>query len=241
MRFIDYSFRKPAENLAYDELLLNWAESDKGEEVLRIWESPVPFVVLGVGQVLRQEVFEKNCLDDHVFIMRRCSAGGCVLQGPGCLNYSLVLRHSERPEIQTLRGSYVYILERIAEALQARGALAHHKGVSDLAVGGRKFSGSAQKRRRKCILHHGTLLYDVNPDLMERYLREPSDRPQYRGPRTHRGFVRPLPLSPRDIKDAMREAFAIDGQASKPSRRELDAVRSLADEKYGSRDWVWRR
>lgn len=241
MRFIDYSFRKPAENLAYDELLLDWAETGKGQEVLRVWESPVPFVVLGVGQVLRQEVFEKNCLDDHVFIMRRCSAGGCVLQGPGCLNYSLVLSHAQRPEIQTLRGSYVYILERIAEALQARGTLAHHKGVSDLAVAGRKFSGSAQKRRRKCILHHGTLLYDVNPDLMERYLREPSDRPQYRGPRTHRGFVRPLPLSAREIQDALREAFGIDGGVSRPSRWELDAVRGLAEEKYASRDWVWRR
>ena len=117
MRLLDLSFTSLAKNLAFDEVLLEMVEAGKGSEVLRFWESPVPALVLGVAQVLREHVREDNCLDDGVRIMRRCSAGGCVLIGPGCLNYSLVLTHERRPEIRTLRGSYCYILERLSEAL----------------------------------------------------------------------------------------------------------------------------
>lgn len=241
MRLLDISFTKPEENLAFDEILLDGAQAQRSGETLRFWESPMPFVVLGVSQILRQEVYEKNCLDDHIRIARRCSAGGCVFQGPGCLNFSLVLEHDRHPEIQTVRGSYCYVLGRLSKALQRYGVRAHHKGVSDLAVAGKKVSGSAQKRRRRCILHHGTLLYHVNMDLMDRYLREPADRPQYRGERTHRGFLRTLPLDPHKLRLAVCEAFDAQGPPKQPYRWELLGTKTLAEEKYAARDWVWRR
>jgi lipoate---protein ligase len=241
MRLLDESFWSPAENLALDEVLLDDAESGRTGETLRFWESRISFVVLGVSQVLRQEVWEKNCIEDHIRILRRASAGGCVLQGPGCLNFTLVLAHAHRPEIQTIRGSYCYILDRICEALRQRGVLAHHKGISDIAVGGKKVSGNAQKRRRKFILHHGTLLYKVDPEKMERYLREPPERPQYRGVRTHRGFVREIPLTPDQLREAVCEAFGIEGHVTKPHRWELEAAQTLVEEKYSTPQWIRRR
>jgi lipoate-protein ligase A len=241
MRLLDYSFRSPTQNLAFDEVLLNAAEIGKGGDVLRFWESQTNFVVLGVSQALRQETQEKNCLEDHVRILRRASAGGCVLQGPGCLNYTLVLSHENHPEINTIRGSYCFILERICEALHRRGVTARHKGISDLAVGGKKVSGCAQKRRRHSILHHGTLLYDVDYDKLERYLREPTDRPQYRGERTHRGFVKTIPLSSRQLREAVCEAFEMEFKPAKPLNWELDAVKALARERYSRAEWILRR
>ena len=241
MRLLDFSFRSPTQNLALDEVLLNRAESGKGGDVLRFWESAIPFVVLGVSQVLRQEVQEKNCVEDHVRILRRASAGGCVLQGPGCLNYALVLSHENHPEISTIRGSYCYILERLCEALQRRGVAARHKGTSDLAVGGKKVSGSAQKRRRRCILHHGTLLYNVDFEQMERYLREPVERPQYRGTRSHRGFVRTIPLTAHELREAVCEAFELEYRPSKPSNWEMETTKEMAREQYSRVEWIRRR
>ncbi len=241
MRLIDESYWSPAENLALDEVLLDGAESGRTGETLRFWEGRIPFVVLGVSQVLRQEVIEKHCMEDHIRIARRSSAGGCVLQGPGCLNFSLVLAHAERPEIQTIRGSYCFILESICDALRKRGVLAHHKGISDIAVGGKKVSGSAQKRRKRCILHHGTLLYRVDFDAMERYLREPEDRPQYRGVRTHRGFVREIPLTPAELREAVCEAFGVECRPATPHRWELAKTKELVEEKYGTPEWIRRR
>jgi len=241
MRFIDYSFKRPEENLAFDEILLDAAEHGHGGQVLRVWESSHPFVVLGVSQALRQEVYEQNCRADRVAIFRRCSAGGCVLQGPGCLNFSLVLAHDGRPEIRTIRGSYCYILEAVCDALAKYGINARHKGVSDIALRGKKFSGNAQRRRRRHILHHGTILYNVDCNKIARYLREPTDRPQYRGTRDHHGFLTTLPLEPQDIKMALCDAFGADAAPAKPSRNELRAAVELAKEKYRAYDWIRRR
>ena len=240
IRLVDVTFHTPEENLAYDEVLLDQAEQD-GREALRFWESESHFVVLGVSQVLREHAHERACDEDRVPILRRCSAGGCVLQGPGCLNYTLVLTHERHPDVATIRGSYCYILGHVCEALRARGVLAKHKGTSDIAAGGRKISGNAQKRRRKAILHHGTLLYGMDPDLMEKYLKEPSDRPQYRGARTHRGFVKCLTLSSDDLREALKSAFKAASSPSKPTRRETKAVRELVAEKYGTLGWTRRR
>ena len=241
MRFLDYSFRRPEENLAYDEILLELAENGRGGETLRVWESPAPFVVLGVSQVLRQEVYEKNCLDDRVAIMRRCSAGGCVMQGPGCLNYTLVLSHEAHPDIKTIRGSYCYILGALTAALANRGISAKHKGVSDMAVRGLKFSGNAQKRRRRFILHHGTVLYTLDTEKIARYIREPIDRPQYRGTRDHHGFLTNVPMDPADLKLVFCDAFNADPRPVRPGRGEIEAVKNLAKEKYRAHDWIRRR
>ncbi|MCC6696373.1 MAG: lipoate--protein ligase family protein [Candidatus Hydrogenedentes bacterium] len=240
MRLLDVTLRTPEENLACDEVLLDRVE--QGDvEVLRFWESPIPFVVLGVSQVLREHVAERVCEADGIPVLRRCSAGGCVLQGPGCLNYTLVLTHERHPEVATIRGSYCHILGRVCEVLRKRGLSASHKGTSDIAIGGRKVSGNAQKRRRRAILHHGTLLYDMDPELMERYLREPIDRPQYRGERTHRGFVRCLPLSADELRAGIAEAFGATAERHMLSRAEKATLKALARDKYATAEWTHRR
>lgn len=243
MRSIDISFNTPEENLALDEVLLDAAERGRARETLRFWESPQPFVVLGVAQELRMHAREKECLRDNVPILRRCTAGGCVLQGPGCLNYALVLLHDAHPETRTIRGSYCYILGRIAEAFRQAGVSAQHVGVSDLAHRGKKFSGNAQKRRKHCFLHHGTLLYGMNAEMIERYLREPDDkeRPKYRGRRTHRGFVCNLPMTAEQLRTVVRYAFGVDEPARRPQQWELHAAQELAREKYALAEWTRRR
>ena len=241
MRFLDLSFDRPDQNLAFDEVLLDHAETGKSPECLRIWESPHRFVVLGVAQQVRQEIFEDHCREDRVPILRRCSAGGCVLQGPGCLNYVLVLSQAERPEIRNLHDSYRYILGRLCQSLHRSTIPVAHSGISDLALNDQKVSGSAQKRRARFILHHGTLLYDVDPALMTRYLREPADRPSYRGGRTHDTFVGTIPLSRDALGAAICAAFDVTGNPETPTSFEVEAADMLAREKYTADTWTWRR
>ncbi len=241
MRVFDISFKSPARNLALDEMLLDEVETGKSAETLRFWESKSRFAVLGVSQVLRQHVFVDACRQDDVGIFRRASAGGCVLQGPGTLNYSLVLLHEKHPDARTVRGAYCYIFEKIIAALDARGVAVKHKGISDLAINGKKVSGNAQKRRRNAFLHHGTLMYDFDGELMERYLKEPSDRPGYRGERTHKGFVDNIPLSKQELKNAIRKAFNGEPPKDRLPERLLRATRELETTKYKASNWINRR
>src|SRR5262249_20908823 len=99
MQYKDVSLASPQENLDLDESLLLMAEKQEGGEVLRFWESPVAFVVLGLSGKADVDVNEVNASKDHVPVLRRSSGGGTVVQGPGCLNYSLVLSKQKHPEL----------------------------------------------------------------------------------------------------------------------------------------------
>src|SRR5262249_19628800 len=158
-------------NLALDETLLLDAEQGQGGEVLRLWEWPTPAVVLGAGCRLVEDVDEARCRADGVPILRRSSGGGTVLLGRGCLLYSLVLAYARAPALHEIRPSYAYILDRIGQALAGLLPRIEQPGTSDLASDGRKFSGNAQQRKRTHLLHHGTLLYDFDLELIGRYLR----------------------------------------------------------------------
>jgi len=240
LRVLDFTFGEPALNLALDEVLLERAEHE-GIDTLRFWESPVDFVVLGSGQVLRQEVFEEACAADGVAITRRCTAGGCVLQGPGSLNFSLALRYSRAPELRSLHQSYCVILNGLAETFARRGHSVHHRGICDLALGEHKVSGNAQRRKRNALLHHGTLLYRVNAPGMSRFLQEPADRPDYRSQRTHDAFVHALPHDAAALRHIVCETFNAGSMGEGPTPAERQAAETLAGEKYRTRAWTYRR
>lgn len=241
MRLIDYSAPTPAENLALEEVLLERVETGAAPDTLRIWESTVPFVVLGTGQVLAAEVREEACAADNIPILRRCSAGGCVLQGPGCLNFSLALSYAAFPQAASLHESYCWVLTELARAFRLQGSHLIHEGTCDLAIDGLKVSGNAQRRKRRAMLHHGTLLYRPDVTAISLYLREPADRPGYRGHREHDAFVGHIPMAREKVWAAVVEAFEPSSEPVPATQEELEAMRRLAVEKYQTRAWTYRR
>lgn len=241
MRLLDLSFDTPEENLAMDEAVLEAVEAGRAPATLRFWECPGRFVVIGSAQTLAKEVREECCAADGVPVLRRCTAGGCVLQGPGSLNYALMLPYAEFPETRDLHQSYCFILHKMSEALATVGVTARHEGVCDLAVSGMKVSGNAQRRKRNAFLHHGTLLYRADYEGMARYLREPQDRPEYRGERSHRDFVGELPPGPDVLRPAVARVFAAASIPTSASEGELSTMRQLVEEKYRLESWTKRR
>src|SRR6267142_5912845 len=189
MVIIDISANDAAANLALDEFLL-----DQNQEVLRFWECARPVVVAGRSGVIEEQVRLEACAADGVDVQRRCSGGGAVVLGPGCLNYSLVCSLERRPRWRDVRRSVREILSRMSGALGAEIG-----DPSDLVCAGRKVSGNSQRRTANAVLHHGTLLYDFNAELAGRYLLEPKRQPEYRQGRTHELFLGNLPFSALEI------------------------------------------
>src|SRR5579884_163145 len=119
MKYIDLTFPDPGANLACDEALLDWCETGAlDNEVLRFWEAREPFVVLGYANRAAKEANLDACKAARVPVLRRCSGGGTVLQGAGCLNYSLLLRIPENGPLRGISGTNVFIMERHQAALQ---------------------------------------------------------------------------------------------------------------------------
>src|SRR3954470_14696520 len=117
MFLFEHKFDFAAENLACDEALLEIGEHSDSPGFLRFWESPSYFVVLGFSRRLAREVYKENCADLQIPIARRISGGGTVLQGPGCLNYSLVLPITIAAELETITGANRLIMERIRDTI----------------------------------------------------------------------------------------------------------------------------
>jgi lipoate-protein ligase A len=237
MRYLELTLPTPEENLALDEALLLDAEATGGE-VLRIWEWSRPAVVLGSGCKLAEEVNQDACRADGVPILRRSSGGGTVLLGPGCLLFSLVLDTERAKELADIRRSYVYILERIARALAPEVVGAEVRGISDLAIDGRKFSGNAQQRKQRHILHHGSLLYAFDAANVARYLPPPPREPEYRAGRAHAEFLMNLALSRAMLAERLRVEWRAEAGAGAWPQHD---VQRLVSEKYSKAEWVARR
>ena len=235
MNYLDLTLPSPAENLACDEALLEQAEINGVSGVLRFWESPVPFVVLGYANKVREEVHVEACRARGVPILRRCSGGGTVLQGPGCLNYSVILRIADAPELHSITGANRFVMERNRAVLASlTGQAVTIEGHTDLAMAGLKFSGNAQRRKRDWLLFHGTFLLNFDLDLIEKLLLQPPRQPEYRHSRSHLKFLTQLNLPTDEVKSALREAWAANtSHAEVPGER----IAQLVAEKYSRDDW----
>lgn len=244
MKLLDLTLPTPAENLALDEALLDWCESGNGTETLRFWESPEYFVVVGYANKVDQEVNRHACEADGIPILRRCSGGGTVLQGPGCLNYNLVLRIEGNPDVQTITQTNHYVMERqrdaISQALQRwnptapdnQSSAVQVRGHTDLTIGTLKFSGNAQRRKRHFLVFHGTFLLNFDLPLVSKYLRMPSAEPDYRQNRPHQEFITNLNLPASQLKRALCQAW----NATQPLETIPDYTNLLA-ERYTRPEW----
>lgn len=215
----------PAEWLAWEEALLEDVDTtptpEPTPELLWFWESQNPFVVVGYGQKAEIEADVTVCESEGIPILRRCSGGGTVVQGPGCLNYGILLGIASEGPTSTITGTNQWVMERQREAFA--GLLAEPvvvRGHTDLAIrrGDRelKFSGNAQRRKRRALLFHGTLLRDADLGALSRWLRMPSWAPEYRQGRPHQDFVTNTGLGRPAIEAAVAGAWGARASGRRP-------------------------
>jgi len=233
MYLLDLTLPSPAANLACDEALLDACEEDAGLEVLRFWEPKEYFVVLGFSNSASKEVNLEACEKSGLGVFRRCSGGGAVLQGPGCLNYSLILSMTVRSQLETIPAANQYIMGIHREVLSsALGRPVELRGHTDFAIGGRKFSGNAQRRKRRALIFHGAFLLAFDIALMEKFLTMPSREPDYRRGRPHADFLMNLNVPAPAIKKALCDAWSAG-----PELPDVPDCGRLVAEKYSRNEW----
>ena len=235
MNQIDLTLPSPAENLAGDEALLDWCESGDGGEMLRFWEPREHFVVVGYANKIATEVNVAACEAKRVPIHRRCSGGGTVVQGPGCLNYALILRITADGPLHNIGVANQFIMRQNRSALESVvNRPVAIRGHTDLAIGERKFSGNSQRRRKHFLLFHGTFLLNFDLALIGELLPLPSQQPAYRESRSHDRFLTNLNVSADKVKAALRRVWKTEETLKNPP---LEKIAALARDKYETREW----
>ena len=208
---------------------MSLAENGQAGECLRFWAFPRTCVILGRAGQWQDDLNINEVRHDGVPVLQRFSGGGAVVQGPGCLDYSLILSQEQRPELRDLKKSYAFILKAVASILEELGLETVVRPLSDLALkeGERKISGNAQHRRRRWLLHHGTILLDYDVSLMERYLRMPRKIPEYRKNRPHAEFVANTGLRADAVKAAFQKYFRVHAASQNPTSLEKEHLSRL--------------
>jgi lipoate---protein ligase len=223
----DISLSAP-EHLAREWEMFRAVESGASDGQFATWETPRPAVVLGRNSALEQWVDEDACRRDGIDVLRRCSGGGAVVLGHGCVNYAVAVPVVSRPELLEVEASLRFVLRHIVDALGLPGL--QTAGQSDLAVGGRKVSGNAQRRGRRALLQHGTLLYGFDAQLALAYLREPPRQPAYRQRRRHDEFLANLPIARGVAERALALACtAVVRSSHRDCARRLETLPETAD------------
>jgi lipoate-protein ligase A len=236
MQYIELTLPDPASNLACDEALVELFEARRATDgLLRIWEPENYFVVLGHSNRIESEVDLAACESERVSIFRRLSGGGTVIQGPGCLNYSLILRNGADIPLG-IAESFQVVLEHHKQCLEEMiGDRVEIAGVSDLVIDHRKFSGNSQYRKRRFTLVHGTFLLNLDPAIVARCLRLPSKQPAYRQNRSHGCFMRNLHLDPMNVRRALRAVWSATDQFTEVPNA---MIADLKKSRYGRPDWT---
>lgn len=243
IELLQHSFPQVPMNLALEEVLLAPFSHREAPPLLRIWNNSEPCIILGRSEKPDQQVDQLKAGILNIPIYRRTSGGGTVLHGPGNINISFFLPYSFHPELKSIKRSYGLILSWVCESLEKScGIKPDIQGDSDLAIHGKKISGTAQARKRFGLLHHMTLLLDDRLLTLLDSLQEPQRRPTYRGNRTHQQFVTSLqahgcPVFPMDF--FVQQLCKPFGGSHPHSliEQELQAVSLLALGKYSQAHW----
>ncbi len=238
MQLLSLSLPTAAENVALDEALLETAEAAPNPyEVLRLWTTPAPAVVVGRASKVAGEVNLDACRAADVPVIRRCSGGCAIVAGPGCLMYSLVLSFENYPSATNADGVNQLVLQRIIAAIAAFKPDVGLNGSSDLTLGVRKFSGNSIRLRRRHVLFHGTLLHDFDLSLVSQLLNTPPREPDYRSGREHADFITNLHIPAGELTQSIIMQWAPESTLHDwPEAKTAELVR----EKYSQDDWNFR-
>ena len=231
MKYLRLHSTDPYYNLAIEEYLLSHTE----EDIFMLWQNDKT-VVIGKNQNAYAEVDLAYAEANGIRIARRLSGGGAVYHDMGNLNYTFITSNADALD-------FAYFTRPVIDALATLGVDASLSGRNDLECNGKKVSGNAQYVKEGRVLHHGTLLFDTDAEVLSRVLRVDREKLAYRAVHSHKGRVCNLaPLLPEGtgmedfishIEAHVRTQMNAE-KADAPEAPEIEALRA----RNASRAWI---
>lgn len=239
MKYIENLSKDPYLNLAMEEYLFNNLKSgDDGYFLL--WQNE-PTIVVGRFQNTLEEINGDFVRSRKVNVVRRISGGGAVYHDQGNLNYTFIV-HSKTDN----PFDFAFYTRPIVEILNRLGVNAAFTSRNDLTIDGKKFSGNAQYMKKGRLLHHGTLLFNSDLDVLTQALNVSEDKFLSKGIKSIRSRVTNiLPHLSDDMdissfKKVILENITHDNQDIVETTLPVEVIKDiedLAENKYRTWDW----
>lgn len=238
--------RSAAENLAIDEVLLFRVANGDRTAVFRMWDWDERCVILGSYQSVAEEM-DADVAGRHGFSFeRRISGGGAMVVEPEkTITWSLIVPEAV-VEGMSFRQSFAFLDMWCVRALRSLGIPATYRPINDIASPSGKIAGAAQCRRRRAVLHHTTMAYALDGEMMWQILRLDAPRTHEKSVASAIKRVSPLldftDLPHGALRDALAAAFAAQYRTypSVATPTEIGSALKLIEEKYSTQAWRYR-
>ncbi|MDA7026979.1 biotin/lipoate A/B protein ligase family protein [Bacillus sp. CLL-7-23] len=272
-RFINSGKQSPAFNMALDEALLYWHSQNQIPPTIRFYGWNPATLSVGYFQNIEKEVNLEAVKKYGLGFVRRPTGGRGVLHDQE-LTYSVIVSE-EHPEMpKTVTEAYRVISEGVLEGFRELGLEAYFaiprtekekQSVKnprssvcfdapswyELVVEGRKVAGSAQTRQKGVILQHGSILLDLDEDMLFDLFLYKNDRMRERLQRNFKQkavAINQLSSQKVNIEEAVlafkkgfEKGLNINLQPYELTQEEMRFVGDLAEKKYASDEWNYKR
>lgn len=235
----------PTFNLAAEEYLF----SERTDDLLFLYVND-PSVIIGCNQAIRNEVDLEFCAQNEVRIVRRMSGGGAVFHDLGNLNFCFI---SNKIDGKTsLNNDF---LKPIVKVLTDLGVPVEIGKRNDLWIQQKyKITGTASHISKNRELHHGTLLYNSDLEILQKSLSPVQKDESVKGIAsvsspvmniktfmTEKGIESPSTTGMfNKIIQKLLELFSLE-KCSELNENEIEKIEILQRTKYELKDWTFKK
>jgi lipoate-protein ligase A len=215
---------------------------NRNDDIFMLWQNE-PTVVVGKHQNSLSEINLNFVDQNNIYVARRLSGGGTVYHDLGNLNFTFIINGLEGKMVDF--GKYTSDMVGI---LNDMGIPAISNKRHDLTIDGKKISGNAEHIVKNRVLHHGTLLFNSNLDMLEKAITPSSGKYIDKSVQSIRSKVcnifqylnKPMTIEQFGaiVMEGMIKKYT--GSALQQlNSEEIDEVRELSINKYSNWDWIF--
>ena len=235
MKYIQLHGTDASYNLAAEEYI--FTNLAKEQDHLVLWQNRSA-VIIGRHQNTIEEINQEYVKEKNIQVVRRLSGGGAVYHDLGNLNYTFIINTQDKLY------DFKIFAQPVIQTLKKIGVNADFTGRNDLAVNGLKISGAAQMIKKKRLLHHGTMLFHSDLDMLTKVLKVKAKKIESKGIKSVRSRVSNIcSFAPHatienfktTLKETLSESQSLD--VYELTSQDHAAISSLAKEKYSTWDW----
>ncbi|QDX93466.1 lipoate--protein ligase family protein [Brevibacillus laterosporus] len=263
----------PEMNMAIDEAILSLHSQGKVPPTVRFYTWNPATLSIGYFQKMEKEINIEEVKRRGLGLVRRPTGGRAVLHDAE-LTYSVIVSEDHPQMPKSVTEAYKVISMGLLHGFQKLGLQAEMVSLAseeekakynspgssacfdspswyELVVEGKKVAGSAQTRQKGVILQHGSILLDMDVDLLFSLLTFPSERVKERMMNSFKqkavtiNEVSSKPISLEEAIEAFYHGFAeglgIELVAMDLTDEEQQLANELAENRYSRDEWNFRR
>ncbi|MDZ7737534.1 MAG: lipoate--protein ligase [Bacteroidales bacterium] len=236
MLIIDLNSNDPWFNLAAEEYFFRNTE----EDIFLVYVNSTSLIT-GKHQNPAEEVNPRCLLENDIPLIRRISGGGTVYHDEGNLNYTYIKSIPDGKQV-----NFSEYTGEIITFLKKHGLDARRGDKNEIRADKLKISGNAEHVFKNRVLHHGTLLFSADLELMSGCLKKGTALIRSRAVKSNPSETGNLKGLLRGIKDVQElKTGLLDHIAGSNTTAvghtltvsETGSINKLKEEKYQSWEW----